>query len=126
MMTKIDRMTRRRLLHGASLLTAGAAFAPAARASVDLKGKTVVFGSWGGAYQDAEKVSYCEPFASITGARVVQDGPMNPAKFRTMIEGGAPTLELQAVIEAHVRTLITRIGRPPTRAILGDALGLTP
>ena len=36
-----------------------------------------------------------------------------------MIEAGAAEAELRAVIEAHVRTLITRIGRPPTRAILG-------
>ena len=49
-----------------------------------------MFASWGGAYQDAEKVSYCDPFAAATGARVVQDGPMNVAKFRAMIEGGAP------------------------------------
>jgi glutamate racemase len=36
-----------------------------------------------------------------------------------LIEGAAPQSELQAVIEAHVKALITRIGRPPTRAILG-------
>ncbi len=36
-----------------------------------------------------------------------------------MIEGDAPEAELRAVIEAHVKVLITRIGRPPTKAILG-------
>jgi glutamate racemase len=36
-----------------------------------------------------------------------------------MIEGGAPADQLKAVIEAHVKALITRIGRPPTKAILG-------
>jgi glutamate racemase len=36
-----------------------------------------------------------------------------------MIEGGAAESELQAVVEAHIRTLAARIGRPPTRAILG-------
>ena len=61
-----------------------------AQGASDLKGTTVVFASWGGAYQDAERVCYCEPFAAATGARVVQDGPMNVAKFRAMIEGGAP------------------------------------
>lgn len=59
-------------------------------ATIDLKASTVVFASWGGAYQEAEKVSYCEPFAAATGAHVVQDGPMNSAKFRTMVEGGTP------------------------------------
>ncbi len=88
-----SRITRRGLLQGGSALALGAwgvgAAAPA-RAAVDLKGQTVVFASWGGAYQDAEKVSYCEPFAAATGAKVLQDGPMNVAKFRSMIEGGAP------------------------------------
>ena len=29
-------------------------------------------------------------FVQATGAKVLQDGPMNTAKFRTMIDGGAP------------------------------------
>ena len=49
-----------------------------------------MFASWGGAYQDAEKVAYCEPFAKATGATVVQDGPMNVAKFRAMASSGTP------------------------------------
>jgi glutamate racemase len=36
-----------------------------------------------------------------------------------MIEGAASTADMQTAIDAHVRALITRIGRPPTRAILG-------
>jgi glutamate racemase len=36
-----------------------------------------------------------------------------------MIEGDASQGEMQAVIEGHVKTLATRIGRLPTRAILG-------
>jgi glutamate racemase len=36
-----------------------------------------------------------------------------------MIEAGAPADELQAVIAGHVKTLTSRIGRPPDRAILG-------
>ena len=95
-----SRITRRRLLQGGSALALGAwgAGAPSpARAAVDLKGQTVVFASWGGAYQDAEKVSYCEPFAAATGASVLQDGPMNVAKFRSMIEGGAPDWDVADV-----------------------------
>ena len=81
--------TRRTVLAGA---TAAAALPLGARAqgAMDLKGTTVVFASWGGAYQDAEKVSYCEPFAKATGATVVQDGPMNVAKFRAMASSGTP------------------------------------
>ena len=69
-------------------VAAAASVLPARAAEPDLKGRTVVFTSWGGSYQDAEKVSYCEPFAKATGARVVQDGPMDVAKFRAMVEGG--------------------------------------
>ena len=92
------RLTRRDVL-GASLGLGGAVAFGGQKAfgADDLKGKTVVFASWGGAYQDAQKVSYCDPFAQITGARVVQDGPMNAAKFRAMIEGGAPDWDVADV-----------------------------
>jgi glutamate racemase len=36
-----------------------------------------------------------------------------------LIETGAPRDQLRAVVEAHVKALTLRIGRPPTRAILG-------
>jgi putative spermidine/putrescine transport system substrate-binding protein len=84
-----SRISRRHLLQGGTALAA-ASFAGPAVAAADLKGKTLVFASWGGSYQDAEKICYCDPFAAATGATVVQDGPMNNAKFRSMIEGGAP------------------------------------
>ncbi|HEV2550249.1 MAG TPA: ABC transporter substrate-binding protein [Stellaceae bacterium] len=57
-------------------------------------GQKVVFASWGGAYQDAQKVSFCEAFAEKTGASVVQDGPVSYSKLRVMIEGGAPTWDV--------------------------------
>jgi putative spermidine/putrescine transport system substrate-binding protein len=81
--------TRRTVLAGAAAMAA-TPFAAQAQGANDLKGTTVVFTSWGGAYQDAEKVSYCEPFAKATGATVVQDGPMNVAKFRAMASSGTP------------------------------------
>ena len=81
--------TRRTVLAGAAAVAA-TPFAARAQGAADLKGTTVVFASWGGAYQDAEKVSYCEPFAKATGAIVVQDGPMNVAKFRAMASSGTP------------------------------------
>ena len=96
--TSYPRLTRRDVL-GASLGLGGAVAFGGQKAfgADDLKGKTVVFASWGGAYQDAQKVSYCDPFAQITGAHVVQDGPMNAAKFRAMIEGGAPDWDVADV-----------------------------
>ena len=36
-----------------------------------------------------------------------------------LIEAGAPTADLKAIIDAHVRTLTRRVGRPPDRAVLG-------
>ena len=89
-----SRINRRALLGGGAALAAAGG---KAQAGPDLKGKTVVFASWGGAYQDAEKICYCDPFAAATGARVVQDGPMNNAKFRSMIEGGAPDWDVADV-----------------------------
>ena len=65
------RPTRRGLLGTAAALGAGAPAGPALAQS--LRGTTLVFASWGGAYQEAQKVCYCEPFAAETGARVVQD-----------------------------------------------------
>ncbi len=82
-------LTRRGLMR---LATAGGltlAGLPAALAA-SLKGTTVVFAGWGGSYQDAERICYCEPFAKATGARVVQDGPMDVAKYRAMIASGTP------------------------------------
>jgi len=87
--------TRRSILRGAPALAG--LWAAGARAAADLKGKTVVFASWGGAYQDAERACYCDPFAAATGARVVQDGPMSIAKFRVMVEGGAPDWDVADV-----------------------------
>jgi len=57
-------------------------------------GQKVVFASWGGSYQDAQKVSFCNAFAKETGATVVQDGPVDYAKLRVMIEGGAPSWDV--------------------------------
>jgi putative spermidine/putrescine transport system substrate-binding protein len=85
----VGSIKRRTVLAGAAA-SAAMPLSVRAQGANDLKGTTVVFTSWGGAYQDAEKAAYCEPFAKATGATVVQDGPMNPAKFRTMAASGTP------------------------------------
>jgi putative spermidine/putrescine transport system substrate-binding protein len=95
--TLVQPTTRRRLLQGGSVLALGAIAGVRSARAADLTGKTVVFASWGGAYQDAEKQCYCEPFAVATGATVVQDGPMNAAKFRAMIGSGAPDWDVADV-----------------------------
>ncbi len=73
-----------------------------ALAAKKFEGRKVVFASWGGSYQDAEKVAYCDPFAEKTGATVLQDGPMNAAKFRTMVEAGAPVWDVVDVTDTFL------------------------
>ena len=59
----------------------------AARAdtSPSLKGSKVVFASWGGMYQNAQKAAFCEPFAKATGAVVIQDGPVDYTDRKSVV-----------------------------------------
>ena len=92
-----NSLTRRSMLMGGAGLAA-LPLAARAQGAPDLKGATVVFASFGGAYQDAERASYCDPFEKATGAKVLQDGPMNVAKFRAMIESGSPDWDVADVV----------------------------
>src|SRR5258707_4005120 len=84
--------TRRAILMmaGSTAALSAAGLTRSALAAGKFEGRPVVFASWGGAYQDAERDAYCVPFAEKTGAKVVQDGPVNVAKFRAMVEAGDP------------------------------------
>jgi len=83
------REISRRGFLGTGAALAGASLAPALMSRSALAaGNPVTFVSWGGAYQDAQKVCYCDPFTAKTGTQVVQDGPMNESKYRTMVESG--------------------------------------
>src|SRR5262245_51026426 len=90
-MLRNREVSRRRFLgHGAAAV-AGAGLAPSLLAQSGrafAADKPVTFVSWGGAYQDAQKTCYCDPFTAKTGTSVVQDGPMNESKYRTMVEAG--------------------------------------
>jgi putative spermidine/putrescine transport system substrate-binding protein len=77
-----------------------------AQTAKPLQGATVVFTSWGGAYQAAQKAAFCEPFAARTGATVVQDGPMDYSKYRTMLQSGAPTWD---VVDVTIDFLMSAI-----------------
>ena len=91
------QMSKRDVLNLGTISAAVAAFAGTTRsasAAGQLDGKSVVFSSWGGAYQDAQKASYCDPFAQKTSATVLQDGPMDEAKFRAMVEAGEPVWDV--------------------------------
>ncbi|WP_299668001.1 ABC transporter substrate-binding protein [uncultured Ruegeria sp.] len=71
-------------------------------AAVDLSGREMVFASWGGSYQAAQETAYCNPFTKTTGATVIQDGPMNGSKLRTMVEGGQPIWDVVDVTDTFL------------------------
>ncbi len=119
----MTKTTRRTVLAGAAAaLPFGALpFGAKGQGANDLKGTTVVFASWGGAYQEAEKAAYCEPFAKATGATVVQDGPMNVAKFRAMAASGTPDWDVVDVTGGflEVATKDGLLERRRMRRVLG-------
>ncbi len=48
----------------------------------------MVFTSWGGTTQDAQKKAWVEPFEKSTGVKVKLDGPTDYGKFKAMVESG--------------------------------------
>ncbi len=48
----------------------------------------VVFTSWGGTTQDAQKEAWAVPFAKASGLNVVQDGPTDYGKLKAMVDSG--------------------------------------
>jgi putative spermidine/putrescine transport system substrate-binding protein len=56
--------------------------------------QSMVFTSWGGTTQDAQKKYWAEPFAKETKIRVQQDGPTDYGKFKAMVESGNVTWDV--------------------------------
>jgi putative spermidine/putrescine transport system substrate-binding protein len=75
------KITRRTVLGAASL-----AFIPPGVSSA--AGRDVVFTSWGGTTQDAQKKAWVDPFQKSTGIRVKLDGPTDYGKLKAMVESG--------------------------------------
>ena len=75
----------KRLLTGlaAGLLMTGAAVA-----------QEMVFTSWGGTTQDAQKEAWAVPFETEAGVKVLQDGPTDYGKLKAMVESGSPTWDV--------------------------------
>ena len=81
-------LSRRALLGGASGAALAASVWPVGdvhAAEKQFENVKIVFGSWGGSYQDSQKQAFCIPFAQKTGATVTQDGPVDYAKLRIML-----------------------------------------
>lgn len=74
--------TSRALGIAALALAAGLAGAAVAQSG------SIVFTSWGGTTQDAQKKSWAVPFTKETGITVKQDGPTDYGKLKAMVESG--------------------------------------
>jgi putative spermidine/putrescine transport system substrate-binding protein len=99
------RVGRRALLAGAGGLAGQLALRPRPLQAADrFAGQKVVFASWGGAYQDAEKAGYCDPFARKSGATVLQDGPVDYTKLWTVLETGSSVWDVVDVQDFFVIT----------------------
>lgn len=72
------------------LLSVGALFGAAILWSTPLLAKDMVFTSWGGTTQDAQKEAWAKPFAKQSGINVLQDGPTDYGKLKAMVESGKP------------------------------------
>lgn len=49
---------------------------------------SIVFASWGGTTQAAQKKHWADTFTAASGIRVVMDGPTDYGKFKAMVESG--------------------------------------
>lgn len=54
----------------------------------------MVFTSWGGTTQDAQKTYWADPFTEQTQINVVQDGPTDYGKIKAMVESGNVTWDV--------------------------------
>lgn len=67
----------------------GAAAAVALSLSaLPVRAQEMVFTSWGGTTQDAQKAAWAEPFVKEAGITVLQDGPTDYGKLKAMVEAG--------------------------------------
>lgn len=74
---KRDKTLRHMLVATTLALAAGAASA-----------QSLVFTSWGGTTQAAQKKHWIDPFVAASGAKVKMDGPTDYGKFKAMVESG--------------------------------------
>jgi len=65
-----------------------AAAAVAVTFTVQAYAAEMVFTSWGGTTQDAQKAAWAEKFTAETNANVLQDGPTDYGKIKAMVESG--------------------------------------
>jgi putative spermidine/putrescine transport system substrate-binding protein len=71
-----------------------AAFAALMAVSATAKADNLVFSSWGGTTQDAQRSAWASPFIAKTGTNVLQDGPTDYGKLKAMVEAGQVTWDV--------------------------------
>ncbi|MFB9948956.1 polyamine ABC transporter substrate-binding protein [Rhizobium puerariae] len=54
----------------------------------------LVFSSWGGTTQDAQKAAWADKFTQKTGIKVLQDGPTDYGKLKAMVEASSVTWDV--------------------------------
>ncbi|WEX74495.1 ABC transporter substrate-binding protein [Sinorhizobium numidicum] len=54
----------------------------------------IVFSSWGGTTQDAQKAAWADKFTEKTGINVLQDGPTDYGKLKAMVEAAGVTWDV--------------------------------
>ncbi|MQB10024.1 MULTISPECIES: polyamine ABC transporter substrate-binding protein [Agrobacterium] len=72
------------------LTTCAALFALGAAAQAN----DLVFSSWGGTTQDAQKAAWAEKFMVSSGINVLQDGPTDYGKLKAMVEANGVTWDV--------------------------------
>ena len=65
----------------------------------------IVVTSWGGAYQDAQRKAYFEPFTKETGIKVIEATGPDAAKIKAMVSSGNVEWDIVDVSEATVLVL---------------------
>ncbi|MGF7160773.1 putative spermidine/putrescine transport system substrate-binding protein [Rhodoligotrophos appendicifer] len=78
-------ITRRQTLGGIATL---AALAGSGVRTTSAAGGEMVFCSWGGTTQEGQAKAWIEPFMAETGAKVLQDGPVDYGKLVAQVESG--------------------------------------
>ncbi|WP_428030437.1 ABC transporter substrate-binding protein [Ancylobacter sp.] len=81
-------MSRSNRMRLATALTFGALLAGTGLGVAIAQSNTLVFTSWGGTTQDAQKKDWAEPFTKKSGIAVKQDGPTDYGKLKAMVESG--------------------------------------
>ncbi|MDK1374027.1 MULTISPECIES: polyamine ABC transporter substrate-binding protein [unclassified Sinorhizobium] len=71
-----------------------AAAAATITTAVPASAADLVFSSWGGTTQDAQKAAWADKFAEKSGTNVLQDGPTDYGKLKAMVEANAVTWDV--------------------------------